>query len=296
MRNIMLYRVTRLFAAIAIIGCATAQPAPKPAFEVASVKRNSECTGTKGISRPVPGRIDLRCTTLRFMIEMAYGLFANGPKVNLVRVQIAGGPSWMETEYYDISAKPEGSVPLDQIYGPMLQSLLEERFQLKVHREDREMPAYILTVAKGGPKLTATPDGSCAMLDMNHLPDNHKPGEPPLNVCGTQSMRSSPQGLTIKARGITLAELTRGPLAQFFDRTIVDKTGLSGRYDVELQFAPEKLGGRGGPGDPGNPLPPSESGLTIFGAFQQQLGLKLEAGKGAVEVIVVDRAERPSEN
>ena len=270
---------------------AFAQAVPKPSFEVASVKRSLDCRGPGGISRPVPGRVDLHCATLQSLIQYAFGIFGNGPSAKLERLQTTGGPPWMETDYFDISAKSADNAPIYQMYGPMLQSLLEERFQLKVHREDREMPVYVMTVAKGGSKLQPYKEGTCLIIDVNHLPAPAAPGEPPPTVCGVQQMRRTVESMTIAARGMTLAEFTRGTLTNFVDRPIVDHTGLSGRFDLQIEFALENRSGRGASADM-----PAETALPIFGALLQQLGLKLDSGKAPVEVLVIDRAERPSEN
>ncbi|SPE39608.1 Peptidase M56, BlaR1 (fragment) [Candidatus Sulfopaludibacter sp. SbA3] len=201
----------------------------------------------------------------------------------------------MESDTYDLAAKAEGGAPVARMMGPMMQMLLEDRFKLKIHRETKEAPVYILTVAKGGAKLEPTKDGSCVPIDLEHLP---KPGEPRPNFCGNQSMRRTGSSVTMTARGITMSMFTGMALPQVAGRPIIDKTGLAGEYDIQIDFAPDNLmpepGGRGGAGDPGAPSADTPA-PSIFAALQQ-LGLKLEAGKGPVEILVIDHVERPSEN
>lgn len=146
-----------------------------------------------------------------------------------------------------------------------LQSLLESRFQLKVHRETREMNAFALVVAKSGPKLKETADG---------IPSRMARGTGRLN------------GQAIDMRFLAIW------LSRFVERTVIDETGLKGAYDIELVWTPDLH-----PPSPGADPPASDrDGPSIFTAFQQQLGLKLESKKGPVEFLVIDRAGRASEN
>jgi uncharacterized protein (TIGR03435 family) len=184
--------------------------------------------------------------------------------------------------------------------GPMLQALLEDRFQLKMHRETKEVPVYFLTVGKSGSKLQPTKEGACAPLDLDHL-SAPTPGQPP-RFCGNTSMSGRSGTMTMTAQGVTMERFANGMLARFAGRQIIDKTGLSGMYDLQIEFARDSSmpgGGRGATGDAGASGPPVAStelsGPTIFEALQK-LGLKLESGKGPAEVLVIDHLERPSEN
>jgi uncharacterized protein (TIGR03435 family) len=194
--------------------------------------------------------------------------------------QIMGGPQWMNTDRWDIVAKGEGlpdRVPMEQ-FRPMLAALIEERFHIQQHRETKEMPVYALMPAKGGPKLTA------AKADEQ----GHR-------------MRMGRGQLTGTKVPIALLMQT---LSQQLGRTVVDKTGLTGDYDFTLNWTPQpgEGGGSGppppgpGPGGPEGGPAVDPNGPSIFAAVQEQLGLKLESDKGPVEMVVLDKVERPTEN
>lgn len=280
-----------------VIGAAQASPAQtdsRPAFEAASIKPNKSCAGGRGSGGITsPGRVTLVCAQLRDLILTAYGIYGGGP--GNVRMQVLGGPSWIDSDAYDFTVKAEGNPPVGEMYGPMLQRLLEDRFKLKVHREVGERPVYLLTVAKGGPRMQAVKDGSCMVTDIDHPLPKPAPGQPATPACG--GGKSS--GGKVEMLGVTMADLAR-QLGLRLDRDVLDKTALKGRFDVHLDVAEADwqirfvAGGEVRDAD----SPPADSGneLSIFGALQQQLGLKLESGRGPVEVLVVDSIERPSSN
>jgi uncharacterized protein (TIGR03435 family) len=204
-------------------------------------------------------------------------------------IPILGGPSWINTERYMINAKAEGTPSQPMMRGPMLQALLEDRFQLKIRREIREVPVYVLTVAKGGPKLKASKEGSCPT-----------PG-PPAGVSCPGSVWIARKGLNMTVdQQETLDGLAR-MLIQRLGRPVIDKTGIKGMFDFHLEFAPDETTGGtlpGGGDRAGAPAdtPADPSGPSIFTAVQEQLGLKLDSARGPGEVLVIDRVERPSEN
>jgi uncharacterized protein (TIGR03435 family) len=201
---------------------------------------------------------------------------------------ISGGPSWINTDRYTINAKAEGAPSRPMIMGPMLRALLEDRFQLKVRREIREVPVYNLTVARNGPKLKMAKEGTCPT-----------PGGPPGVSC-PGSVWFERKGLNlIVDQQATLDDFVR-MLIQRLDRPVIDKTGIKGIFDFHLEFAPDTtLGNPPGGGDPTAApadAPADLRGPSIFTALQEQLGLKLESTKGPGEVLVIDHVERPSEN
>jgi uncharacterized protein (TIGR03435 family) len=178
--------------------------------------------------------------------------------------QVTGGPRWLDTTAWDIEARSVEAAPGDQELSagklrPLLQALLASRFQLRFHRETREGPMYSLTVAKGGSKL------------MPHTGTGGPSG-------GT--LRSGGKA-TMKVSKVTIANLAEA-LSGTLDRAVADNTGLHGEYDFTLEWAPDQSAGASGP--------------SIFTALQEQLGLKLESVRGPVETIVIDSAERASEN
>ena len=287
--------------AIALGAASASAQTSRPAFEVASVKLNTRCdTGGGSSGRgSIPGRMVLECADLRDLILTAYGIYGNGanPAPGSFRLQVVGGPAWMDSTRYDINAKSNGNPPPSEMYGPMLQSLLQERFSLKVHRENREAPVYLLTTAKNGPKLRAAREGSCVDTSTNQPADA---GQSRVPICGKTNTSSGGAVVTVDMYGATIAELC-AQLGIAMDREVIDRTNLAGRFDIHLEVArddwkPRFVAGRTirqqGPGVTDDP----NAGPSISTALQQQLGLKLESGKGPVEVIVVDRIERPTDN
>jgi uncharacterized protein (TIGR03435 family) len=273
-------------------------PAIRPAFEVATVKLNTGCGSVIRGTPPSPGRLNMQCITLKDLIGTAYITFANGPHPNARRPQILGGPSWIDSDRYEITGKAEDGAGLAQMAGPMLQVLLEDRFKLTTHRETRELPVYTLTVAKGGLKSQAFKETSCVPVDLNHL-EPPAPGQPVPNFCDRQMFKRSGPNTSMDVYGASMTSLSDGLLSNMLDRPVIDKTGLARRFDFHLEYAPDSAGlkGRGGVVDPGAPALSADTlGPSIFTALQEQLGLKLSADKGPVEVIVIDHVEKPSEN
>lgn len=293
---------------------AGAQTPAKPAWDVVAVKMNPNCGGRgRGMSAPPhPGRLSMECNTVENLIMTAYVVFQNGSSPTFKRTPITGGPAWIHSESYAINAKAEGAAPVAQMLGPMLQTLLEDRFKLKIHHENKEGPVYVMTVAKGGSRLQPTKEGSCIALDMNHLPAV-APGQPVPNICGSQQIRMvDAKTITMKGTGLSMAEWTGGMLSDLIGRPVIDKTGLEGKYDIEMEMAPDSsmpmfqgMAGRGGRGDAGRgdgaadavPVPSAADpeGPTIFMALEK-LGFKLESAKGPVDTLVIDHVEKPAEN
>jgi uncharacterized protein (TIGR03435 family) len=245
-----------------------AQPPAQPQFDVASIKPSQE----RGMMyvRAVPGGRLLVNAPARLMLMNAYGLQFS---------QLAGAPDWLSSEIWSVDARAEGNRTRDELML-MLQSLLEERFHLKVHRESREMPAYALTVAKNGPKLPVPKEGACA----TPVPGQPEPAAPP---CGRVRISMGPQGVLMEGGSAAMSELAR-VLAIPLSRPVVDRTALSGAYDIRLQFADDGPGATPAPADAPNP--------GIFTAIQEQLGLKLESAKAPVDVLVIDHIDRPTAN
>jgi uncharacterized protein (TIGR03435 family) len=239
-------------------------------FEVATVKLSAQ--GGEGGIRATPGRLMIENTSLRNLITIAYKVRSS---------LIEGGPSWADSILFDVEGRVSGQAGADAMFL-MLQRLLEDRFHLKLHRAARDGPVYLLTLAKGGVRLKGA---TCAPFDANHLPALPAAGETPVNYCGRIRRGKG----TLDAEGIGLVDgagppmqsLT-GQLADVLDRSVIDKTGLAGLYDIHLQWAADQADNAGGP--------------SIFTAVQEQLGLKLDGGRGPVEYMVIDRAEKPVPN
>ena len=234
-------------------------------FEVASIKPSAP--NTPGKLFTVKGRDVITInTTLADLMTMSYDVHIN---------QISGAPSWFENDKFDITARPvaEGVPNVNQLRG-MLRNLLTDRFKLTLHNEKKEMPSYVLTVGARGHKMTQN------TANPNGLPGL---GFKQLGVLGV-----------VNARMTDFAALMQGSV---LDRPVVDKTGLEGRFDFTLTWTPDdsqfrSFGPR--PPAPANPDPNAPPGL--FTAIQEQLGLRLDRGNAQVDVLVIDKVEKPSEN
>jgi uncharacterized protein (TIGR03435 family) len=276
-----------------------AQSQSSSQFEVASVRgcRADAAPGRgsrKGSGGSSPGRLNLPCQTVMSLIQWAYVNFANAHFNPLGSVPISGGPAWINSDHYEINAKAEGAQSWGVMNGPMLRVLLEDRFKLKIHRETREVPVYALTVAKGGPKLQSSKEGSCAPFDVDHPPPTPEPGKPFPRLCGTSRVTNN----GFDAPGVTMENFSR-LLSGYSDRSVVDKTGIVGVFDIHLGLSAADLGHSppalsDSPG-PATPPDPADIFSTVRMAIQK-LGLKLESAKGRGEFLVIDRVERPSEN
>jgi len=212
--------------------------------------------------------------------------------------RILGEPAWLKNRY-DIEAKVDAEdapklkdMKIDE-RRQMLLPLLEDRFNLKYHRETRDLPMYALVVAKGGLKMKASaPDPPKA--DGPPKPEDSDPKDRPR--MGRHSLMMNGRG-HLESTGTT-TEVLAHVLARQLGRTVVDKTGLTGNYDYTLQWTPDDVGTpMGGDAGPGNgDVSPDAGGPTLLTALEEQLGLKLEATKGTADVIVIDHIDLPSGN
>jgi uncharacterized protein (TIGR03435 family) len=239
---------TKAFFILAL--CGVSAQTDQPAFEVASVRPNHSGSGNSSTNAS-KGRITIENESLKQLIERAYN----------VRDFSFSGPAWLDTERFDIAAKPPEGTPPSQIL-PMLQTLLVERFQLAVHRKQEKKSGYALILAKPDTKLEQAP-------------------------AGQSSSTSSGRG-TMKAAATTMAYFA-DMLSRELNQPVQDKTGLTGAYNLKLDWSPDPA-----TSDTAKDLP---SGPSLFTALQEQLGLKLRPQKVEVEVLVVDSAQKvPAEN
>ncbi len=242
-------------------------------FEAATVKPAAANDATSGVMPSAsPGRIEFRNMTLRLLVYQAYGSGLS------TAMSVSGGPDWINRNRYTIEAVAQGN-PTDRDYRAMLRSLLEERFSLKTHRETREIDVYGLATdradKKTGPKVKPW-SGTCAS-GREPRPE----GDPTMPRC---------MG-AFRAPGLVLEGVTMFPLAEMLStqrallgRIVQDRTGLAGPYNIELEF------------DFRAANQPDYTGPSIFTALKEQLGLKLEASKGPLDVLVVESASLPDEN
>jgi uncharacterized protein (TIGR03435 family) len=261
---------------------------PLPSFEVASIRpveNNGPFVINSGCG-PNPGRCTPSNVTVKMLIQTAY---------NVKDFQVSGGPGWISSERFDIKAKVDDSLA-EQLQklpraqrqaqmGLMLQSLLADRFKLKVTRETKELPVFTLVVAKGGPKLTEVPPPDTE-------PAPHPPVYPPKAAPGEFFIWIRNGQAVIEGNATPITNLAN-TLSLQVKRQILDQTGLKGTYTFTLQFTPEV--GIGGESLPVPGADPSDA-TSLFTAIQEQLGLRLESTKGPVDTIVIDHIEEPSPN
>jgi uncharacterized protein (TIGR03435 family) len=241
-----------------------AQSAPRMEFDVASVKPQPFEGQQGSVGVFVRGNtLDAEHVSLDDLVTYAY---------NLRDVQLSGGPAWAKrgvlnsSELYQVIAKTSGDTAPDT-FRQMLQTLLADRFRLQIHHVQKDMPVYNLLVNKGGSKLKESTSGTKSVLRVSSLG----------NV-----------GVRIVATHTTVQQLIDRQLGNYTDRPIFDKTGLTPAYDFTLEFAVEKA-------PPGLEAGPNEPPALVT-AVQEQLGLKLEPGKAPFDTVVIDHAERPTQN
>ena len=269
-----------------------AAPASLPAFEAISIRPNvTPGRGGRGGGQMQPGRYVTVNLTLRNIIKRAFGPEGlGGRSVDLFDPQVAGGPAWLDEDKFDIVATTGAATTPAQM-APMIQRMLADRFKLEAHWERRELPVYVLVKARAdgllGAGLTRTSDEECAAARANAPPMPTTPGAampagPP--PCG--AIQFGPG--TLLARGAPMEwlaqSLTNIPVVTGIDRMVLDRTGIEGNYGFTLKFA---AAGSASP-DPDRP--------ELFTALQEQLGLKLEPRREPIDVLVIDRAEKPEAN
>jgi uncharacterized protein (TIGR03435 family) len=236
----------------------------KPSFELATIKHSPPDARGGGSGMSPGGRFTAHNLSLKSLVLLGYGLHP---------LQVEGGPSWFGTDKFDIVARAdtEGAPNKSQVMM-MVQKLLADRFSLRFHREKKDLAIYALTVQNSGSRLTP------GTGDPNGLP----------------TVQVDPHG-HLTARNMTMEEFAMGLQSNILDRPVIDRTGLSGRFDFTLEWTPDEF--QASDLSASTPIP--DSGATspnLFTALKDRLGLKLESTKGAVEIFVVDSIEKPSAN
>ena len=278
--------------AVAVMGldARTIQTPETPAFEVASVKPSKSENG-RGASFPPGGRFTATDLTPRELIALAYDI--PNPFRN---IRISDGPGWIDSARFDIVAKGEANSSPERV-RLMLRALLANRFKLVARNQVRERPIYALVLARSdrrlGPQLRRS-DLDCAA--RGNAPLAPIPSDP--NVAPPCVMRQSPGHIVASAT--TMSNFVAMGLSRFVeDRLVVDRTGLTGRFDLSLEWTPASRGFGPPPVLPPGlpePAPPHADGPSIFTAVEEQLGLKLQPTTGAVEVLVIEHVEHPTED
>lgn len=272
--------------------CGQTPVSAAPAFDVVSVKPadpNSRMTRLQ-LS---PGRLSAKSAPLKLFIQMIYGLKAEA--------QMEGLPASIGSQKFDIEAKADEALQarLDKmsseesgaVMNRMIQAMLEDRFQMKVSRQTRELPVYALVVAKGGPKIVSSatePSTSGATAGNPAGAPGSITGSVSASAGGGASGGLGPSVRRLNASGSPISSLVSGLTRQpeTGGRLVVDRTGLTGKYDWHLQWTPESASGSS----------TDEAAPSFFTAIQEQLGLKLEPSRGPVDILVIEHIELPSAN
>lgn len=240
---------------LCLLGClsATAQ-----SFDVAGIRAHPMDDDRFGVKMPAEGQFRATGTTAKLLLMLAY---------DVQETQIVGGPEWLDSARWDVEAKTDSINHTVEETCRMLQAMLQERLALRVHREMHQRSAYILGVAKSGPKFKVSAEG-------------------------TRNIRVSAGSIRLE-RG-KIAQMTQ-VLSTVLGSPVIDRTGLADNYDLALQWddAPRNQGGVAGLGQP---EAPGRDYGSVFTALQEQLGLQLDSQQVPVEVIAIDRIERPSQN
>ena len=268
-------------------------PSDTPRWEAVSVKPCAVRGTRGGGARLSPGRMALNCQPVSAFIAWAYVQYAGGRARPFYAIgnggtAVEGGPSWIYSDRYTIDATVNGVPSNAVMQGPMLQAILEDRFKLKTHTETRDVPVFNLTAAPGGPKLRPFKPGTCVPIDTHR----EQPVPPPLPQ-GQRYCDSfvEPKGATISvhAEGSSVEEFVTMFLSTlaFAERRVFDRTGLTGLFDIELEFTPPRSAD-----DPAA----GQAGVSIFTALREQLGLRLESARGPAEFLIIDTVERPRPN
>jgi uncharacterized protein (TIGR03435 family) len=259
-------------------------------FDVASIKPNHSGGRPQGLRVQPGGRLTAVNVPVRLLIAPAYRLTPTQIRL------ISGAPDWIDSQHFDLDARAEGNFSEDQLVL-MEQALLADRFKLKAHFETRQLPVYALVLAKAGktgPQLVPHKD------DTNCVQDPEGGGEPirtgsviPRPPCGgIRLLKVGPRmGVGASCTMETFARILSG----LAGRAVEDHTGLSGEFDMALEYTPD-IAGPGPQGSIDGTPPNSSDAPSIFTALQEQLGLKLESRTGPVDVLVIDHIEQPSKN
>ena len=279
-------RSAGLFAAV----CATVflvGDAQTLSFEVASVKQTTDARATSTWLLQPGGGVTITDSTLFQLIQVAY----SSTSIQIAD-QIVGGPAWLKSDRFDVVAKANGSLEADETGRPtrllaMLRSLLEERFRVRTHTESRETPVLLLMLVNTGGKLG--PQLHASAQDCRGPVGNLVPQDSP-RWCGWRGGGTGHYTI----QGLTMPDMAVGFAGTWsVGRPVLDRTGLSGRWDAQIDFVPTFVPG---PNDPSVPVPNPEAdtGPSMLSAMRDQLGLKLEPARAKAEFLVIDRAEHPA--
>ena len=272
-------------AAVAVFACVllSSGQAPRPSFDVASVKENTSRSSAGGFAPPAPGRMRITNTPLRFILEYAF---------ELRRHQLLGLPEWADSVGFDITATfPADPLRTEDDRRAMLRTLLADRFALKTHRETREIPIYALVMARKdgalGPRLVrSTID--CEQWIAEKRPRIGAESPSPVAPSGKRPVCQMTATKSFITAGTQTMQQFTNVLQALTGRPVADRTGLTGTFDFDLQWTSGLVAPAPGAS------PPPDDGPSIFAALQEQLGLRLEPGRDRFDVVIVDAVQRPT--
>jgi uncharacterized protein (TIGR03435 family) len=270
------------------------QPSGGQTFDVATIKENKSGPGPAFALMLLPGgRVFAQNVSVRDLVRAAHALEES---------QLEGGPAWTRSTRFDLEARAGGDVTIDTARA-MTQKLIAERFRLAAHTETRQLPLYELVMARDDRSLARGIRASGQDCAPVTLPSGMPPAPPPPAGGGIPIGTGGfgcPSGLLpghLSLRSVDMPAFASVLWRRAVHRPIVDRTGLTGRFDIDLTYLPELENINGRPASDSPFLPAQVTGApSVFTAVQEQLGLKLEAARGPVEVMVIDRIERPTEN
>jgi uncharacterized protein (TIGR03435 family) len=297
-------------SAVAVLPLLSQAPATKkPSFEITSVKATPPASAVLRGGAARGNRFTMTGTTLRMLLQYAYRhLTPPGmPSPTLMSNQIIGGPAWIDTDRFDVEAKAEGD---DQAIAQekmqlMVQSLLEERFQLKARLETRDLPVYNLMAGKDGPKIKRSEDQT-PTIPSGQAPPGQRgaPFDPRAPSRGSIMIGAGASKMTLGGTAVpisTLATMLQTPLS----RPVIDKTDLKGLFDFKIEFSAEGMvspfaaagvPAQSGQGAGGVQVAPAADPLGSLFTVIQELGLRLESTKGPVDVLVIESVQKPTDN
>jgi uncharacterized protein (TIGR03435 family) len=263
-------------------------PQQKSSFDVISIKVNKSANRNRSFGA-AGGRFIGTNATLWDLLKYAY----RTRNSDLMDSQLIGGPAWADTDRFDVEARSEsdgGAIPVEEMQR-RVRALLGDRFQVKIHREMKTMPVYNLVVSKKGRLKVAQDQSSEPQSTASRQPNVSTP--PPR---GAARLMTGASGSVLAGTAIEIAKLA-GTLQVQMDRPILDKTGVSGLYDIHLEFGPVDVSSAS-VAQTGAPQSATAdtSAPSLFTALENQLGLKLRPAKGSVQVFVIDHAEKPDAN
>lgn len=279
--------------ALAIFGVTAlvAQDGAPAAFDIVSIKPNTSGSLARSIG-PQPGGFGGLNVSARELIAYAYAISQNSSSI-----QIAGGPAWLDRDRFDVDARLAVRLAPAQ-YAPLVQRLLADRFHLQVHRETRDLPVYALVAAREdrpqGPGMRANP----VDCDARRAAARAAGGPPPLTGTGTAppdrpvcAVRIMPGVMRGGAVSMSVLATYLGGVA---GRLVVDKTNIPGTFDIDLEWTPDSFTAAGAARPDDRPVDPN--GPSLFTALQEQLRLKLQTDTAPMDVVVIDRLDRPEAN